>query len=118
MEGKVVYKSVDEYIAAFSEETQKKLVEIRALVKTAAPDVQESIQYNMPTFKRNGKLLFHLAAFKKHIGLYGASQALQAIPDLLSPFTAAKGTLQFPLNKTLSLDIIRKIVEIQAEKSA
>jgi uncharacterized protein YdhG (YjbR/CyaY superfamily) len=113
----VIFRSIDEYIATFPEETQKILVELRATIKTAAPDAQEKISYHMPTFALKGSFIY-FAAFENHIGLYGASSAIQAFKDELSTYAGAKGTLKFPIDKPLPLKLIGKVVEFKmAEKS-
>jgi len=70
----------------------------------------------MPTFKLNGKRVIYFAAFKKHIGIFGASGAVQSFPDELSAYAGPKGNLQFPINQPMPLHLIRKIVAFQVAK--
>ncbi len=63
------FVSIDEYLAAFPKEVQELLEEVRATIKAAAPDAEDKISYQMPTFALKGNLL-HFAAFKNHIGIY------------------------------------------------
>jgi uncharacterized protein YdhG (YjbR/CyaY superfamily) len=84
---KVGFISIDEYIASFPEEIQKILEELRATIKASAPDAEEKISYQMPTFALKGNLV-HFAAWKNHIGFYPTSTGTQAFKHvfLVSPF--------------------------------
>lgn len=104
------FTSIDEYIATFPEDTQKILQEIRATIREAAPDAQEKIGYQMPTFTLNGNNLVHFAAFKKHMGFYPTPSGTQEFQDELSIYKTAKGSVQFPLDKPMPLDLIRRMV--------
>jgi len=117
MEGnKAGFVSIDEYIAAFPEEIQKILEELRAIIKAAAPEAQEKISYQMPAFALKGNLVY-FAAYKKHIGFYPTSSGIQAFKNELSPYEGAKGTVRFPIDKPLPLDLIRKIVKFRVTEN-
>ncbi|MFA6508428.1 MAG: DUF1801 domain-containing protein, partial [Treponemataceae bacterium] len=77
----------------------------------------EAISYQMPTFKLNGNLV-HFAAFKKHIGLYPAPSGIAAFAPELSPYVHAKGSVQFPFDKPLPLDVIERIVAFRVEENS
>ena len=109
-------KSVDEYIAAFPKETQELLEEIRSVIKKAAPEAEETINYAMPTLKLNGNLV-HFAAYKNHIGFYPAPHGIDAFKDELSVYKGAKGSVQFPLNKPMPLDLISRIVKFRVKQN-
>lgn len=104
------YTSIDEYIRSFPEDIQKLLSEIRAAIKAAAPDATEKLSYQIPTFYLNGNLV-HFAAFKKHIGFYPTSSGISAFQDELKGFKSAKGSVQFPLDKPMPIDLIKRIVK-------
>lgn len=103
------YKNIDEYIKTFPAEIQGILEKMRQTIHMAAPDAVETISYRMPAFKLNGFLVF-FAAFKKHIGFYPTSSGIEKFKKELSPYKWAKGSIQFPLNKPIPFDLIRKIV--------
>jgi len=109
---KTGFTSIDEYIGTFPAEIQSKLEAVRAPIKAAAPEAQEKISYQMPTFFLNGNLV-HFAAFKKHIGFYPAPRGLEAFKDELSGYKGAKGSVQFPLDQPLPLELIGKIVKFR-----
>jgi uncharacterized protein YdhG (YjbR/CyaY superfamily) len=108
--------SIDEYIAAFPEETQKILEELRATIRAAAPDAEEKISYQMPTFALNGNLV-HFAAYKNHIGFYPTPSGIQTFKQELSIYEGAKGSVQFPIDKPLPLKLIIKIVKFRVAEN-
>ena len=109
-------KDIDEYIAGYPKEIQKFLQEVRATIKKAAPQAVEVISYAMPAFKMNG-LLVWFAAHSKHIGFYPKASGIEAFKKELSEFKWAKGTVQFPFDKQIPLDLITKIVEFRVNEN-
>ncbi|MGN6342575.1 MAG: iron chaperone [Ginsengibacter sp.] len=112
----VVYKSIDDYISGFPVEVQYLLQQVRLKIKELAPRAEEAISYGIPTFKLNGNLV-HFAAFKNHIGLYPTPSGLEEFEKELSPYKQGKGSVQFPLDKPLPLDLIGKIVAYRVRKN-
>lgn len=110
------YNTIDEYIASFSLGVQERLQQIRATIKSAAPDAQEKISYQMPTFYLHGNLV-HFAAFKNHIGFYPTPSGIEAFQAELSTYKGAKGSVQFPLDQPLPLDLVRRIVEFRVAEN-
>jgi uncharacterized protein YdhG (YjbR/CyaY superfamily) len=109
--------SIDEYIAAFPEDVQDRLEEVRSTIRAAAPDAQEAIKYGIPTFVLHGNLV-HFGGFKKHIGFYhGATTVEGAFQEELARYKKAKGTVQFPLSEPLPLDLIRRMVEYRVKEN-
>ncbi len=113
---KAGFASIDEYVATFPKEIQKILEELRATIKAAAPDAEEKISYQMPTFFLKGNLV-HFAAFKNHIGLYPTPSGTQAFKRELSGYQAAKGSIRFPIDQPLPLELIRKIVKFRVAEN-
>jgi uncharacterized protein YdhG (YjbR/CyaY superfamily) len=110
------FTSIDAYIASFPEETQKILEELRATIKDSAPDAEEKISYQIPTFALKGNLV-HFAAYKNHIGFYPTSSGIQAFKKELSIYEGAKGTVRFPIDKPLPLELISKIVKFRVAEN-
>jgi len=113
---KVGFASIDQYIATFPEETQKILEELRATIKAAAPDAVEKISYQIPTFFQEGNLV-HFAAHKNHIGFYPTPSGIQAFEGELSVYEGAKGSVKFPIDKPLPLELIGKIVKFRVAEN-
>ena len=110
------YATIDEYIRAYPEPVQGKLQQLRLLVRETAPEAQEKISYQMPTFYLNGNLV-HFAAHPRHIGFYPTPSGISEFKDELSRYKHAKGSVQFPLDEPLPLDLIRKIVRFRVEEN-
>lgn len=108
--------SVDAYIAALPAEQQKLLKQIRKTIKAAAPAAEEVISYQMPAYKYQGMLVY-FAAHTKHIGFYPVSTAIAAFLKELAAYKTTKGTLQFPYNKPLPLDLIKRIVQFRVKEN-
>jgi uncharacterized protein YdhG (YjbR/CyaY superfamily) len=107
-------KDIDEYIAGFPPNVQKALQKIRMTIRKAAPDAQETIKYQMPTFTLNGNLI-HFAAYKKHIGVYPVPRGVAEFKDELSAYEGEKSTARFPLDEPIPFDLIGRIVKYRVK---
>ncbi|MBL0912547.1 MAG: DUF1801 domain-containing protein [Bacteroidia bacterium] len=109
---KTDFKTIDEYHNAFPAEIQERMQQLRNIVKEVAPDAIEVISYQIPAFKTGKKFLVYYAAFAKHITLSSPwSQALlQAFEKELKGFKVSRSAIQFPNDKPLPLDLIKRIV--------
>ena len=107
------YSNIDEYINHFPENVKKNLEKIRQIIRDAAPEAQEAISYQIPTFKLNGKNLVHFAAYEKHVGFYPTPSGIEKYKEELAQYKPAKGSVKFPLNKSIPFDLIRKIVKFR-----
>jgi uncharacterized protein YdhG (YjbR/CyaY superfamily) len=110
------YRSIDEYIRSFPEHVQKKLAELRNVIKELAPEASEKISYQMPTFFLNGNLV-HFAGHSKHIGFYPTPSGIEAFQSELSKYKYAKGSVQFPMEEPLPVELIKKIVRFRVEEN-
>src|SRR5918911_4865264 len=106
-------KTIDEYIAGFPEDVQAILQKIRLTIRKAAPEAEEKISYQMPTFTLKGKNLVHFAAFKKHIGFYPVPTGIEEFKKELSVYEGAKGSVRFPIDRPIPFDLIGKIVKFR-----
>ncbi|MCF7824702.1 MAG: DUF1801 domain-containing protein [Candidatus Marinimicrobia bacterium] len=113
---KTGFRSIEEYIACFPGETQSILKELQRVIKAAAPDAEEKISYQMPTFAQNGNLV-HFAAYKNHIGFYPAPSAILAFKEDLAKYQGGKGSIQFPINEPLPYELIRRIVRFRVNEN-
>lgn len=108
--------TIDEYIKAAPKDAQKKLREMRAIIRKAAPKAIESLKWSMPSFSYK-RILVIYGAFKHHIGFYPTPHPLKALAKELLKYKKAKGSIQFPLDKPLPTALIRKITELRVRES-
>ena len=104
------YADVEEYIATFPETVQRLLEQMRATIVRHAPEAIEAISYGMVGYKLRGKPLLYFGGFKNHIGLFATPSGNSAFSDELSRYKHGKGSVQFPLNRPLPLDLVARIV--------
>ena len=109
-------KNIDEYIAGFPQDVQEILEKIRMTIRKAAPDAEERISYQMPTFALKGNLV-HFAAFKKHIGFYPGPTGIAKFKDELSAYSGSKGTVRFSFGDPIPFDLISRIVEFRVREN-
>lgn len=109
-------QTVDDYIADFPGDVQEILQQIRTIIREIVPDAEEVISYQMPTYRLQGNLV-HFAAFKNHIGFYPTPSGVEAFQDELTPYQHAKGSIQFPLDRPMPYDLIRRIVLFRAKEA-
>lgn len=102
--------TIDAYIAAQPETIQPLLNQVRDTLRTALPNAEERISWRMPTYWSKHNII-HFAAFKKHIGLYPGDKAIVHFSEKLTEFNTSKGTVQFPYNKPLPLQLIAEIAK-------
>jgi uncharacterized protein YdhG (YjbR/CyaY superfamily) len=108
--------TIDDYIAGFPAEVQELLEKLRATIQSAAPEAEETINYQIPTFKLHGNLV-HFAAYKKHIGFYPTSSGIEKFKQELSGYEGAKGSVKFPLDKPIPYDLVSRIVEFRVQEN-
>ncbi len=113
---KTELKTINQYLKLFPKDTQAKLIELRLAIKKSAPQAQEKISYQMPTFYLNGNLV-HFAAYKNHIGFYPTPSGIKAFKKELTKYKTSKGAVQFPLDKKLPLSLIKKIVKYRVKEN-
>jgi uncharacterized protein YdhG (YjbR/CyaY superfamily) len=110
------FKTIDQYIATFPPNIQAILQQIRQAIHETAPEAEETISYQMPAYKKNGVLVY-FAAFKDHIGFFPTGSGVEAFKDKISSYKTSKGTIQFPLDKPIPLDLIKEIVRFRVSEN-
>ena len=106
--GKKQPETIDEYIEAFPKDVQIILQKMRQTIRKVAPEAEETISYQIPTFKLYGNLV-HFAAFKDHISFFPTSSARIEFKKELSKYKGGKGTVQFPIGEQIPYDLVKKI---------
>ena len=109
--------TIDEYIAQFPPDVQAMLSELRSTIRRSAPQAVEKISYRVPTFYLDGNLV-HFAAFARHIGFYPGPTGIARFEKELAKYKSAKGSVQFPLDEPLPLELIAAIVEFRVGENS
>jgi uncharacterized protein YdhG (YjbR/CyaY superfamily) len=110
-----VPKDIDEYIAGYPKNVQAILQRVRRTIRKAAPGVEETIKYEMPTFTLKGNLI-SFGAFKSHIGIYPVPAGTKEFQKELAPYRAQKSTVRIPLDKAIPYDLISRLVKFRLKE--
>ncbi len=108
--------TIDEYIAGFPADVRAVLGQVRETIRAAAPDAEETIKYQLPTFTLEGNLV-HFGAFTAHIGFYPTPSGIDRFQDELSVYRGGRGSVRFPLDEPMPFDLIRRIVEFRVREN-
>jgi uncharacterized protein YdhG (YjbR/CyaY superfamily) len=111
------FGTIDEYIRTFPPEVQARLKKMRETIRKAAPQAEEAISYQMPTFKLHGRNLVHFAGYKRHIGFYPIPSGVAAFKKELAPYVQGKGSVQFPLDRPLPYELVKSIVAFRVKET-
>ncbi len=107
---------VDQYIAGFPPEVQPILEQMRAIIRETAPDAQECISWQMPTYKQKGNVV-HFAGHTHHVGFYPGASGIEVFKDRFAGLKSSKGAVQFPYNQPLPVELIREIVAFRVREN-
>ncbi len=108
-------KDIDDYISHFPADVQAVLEKVRATIRHAAPEANETISYMMPAFKQHG-ILVYFAAWEKHIGMYPPISGNKTLEKAIARYAGPKGNLQFPLDEPIPYDLIERIVKLRVKQ--
>ena len=109
-------KDIDAYIRTHPKDVQVILKKVRAVIRKAAPDAEEAVKYGIPPFVLDGNLV-HFGGFVHHIGFYPAPSGTATFKKELAPYVFAKGSIQFPLDKPIPFDLVKKIVIFRVKEN-
>lgn len=113
---KISVTNIDAYIALQPRQAGAMLKSLREVIQSTVPEAEEVISYQIPAFKYHGMLVY-FAAFKNHIGFYPRASAIKAFTKELAKYECAKGTVRFPLDKPLPINLIKKIVKFRKKEN-
>jgi len=114
---KTQFKTIDGYIKTFPKDVREILEKMRQTIQKEVPEAEQTISYQIPTFNLNGKGLISFAAWKNHIAIYSIPPGTAAFKKEISPYIKGRGTIQFPLDKPIPYDLVKKIVGFHVERS-
>jgi uncharacterized protein YdhG (YjbR/CyaY superfamily) len=102
--------AVDKYIQNYDGEIRIRLEHVRELILAEAPNAEESISYGLVGYKLNGKPLVYFGGFQHHVGFYATPNGHEAFKEEFAKYKQGKGSVQFPLDQPLPLDLIKRVV--------
>ena len=111
-------RTIDEYLAPLSKDKRAALEKLRAAIKSAAPDAEECISYQVPTFRLDGRMLVSFGAATHHCAFYPGAFPIAAHQDELARYDTSKGTIRFPPEKPLPATLVRKLVKTRIAERA
>ena len=110
------FTSVDDYVASLPEDVRPVMERIRGTIRSVVPDVAETISYQMPTFVLDGLPLVHVAAWKKHIGLYPLPPMDDGLAAAVAPYRAATDTMQLKYARPIPYDLLERVLRAILER--
>ncbi|MBI4429462.1 MAG: DUF1801 domain-containing protein [Ignavibacteriales bacterium] len=112
------FETIDAYVGTFPKKSQSLLRAVRRIIRQTVPESEETISYQIPAFKLNGRILVYFAGFKNHISVYPFSAEMgRSIQGASRYETSGKGTIRFPLDQPLPAGLIQKIVKYRMKNS-
>jgi uncharacterized protein YdhG (YjbR/CyaY superfamily) len=116
---KTNYTSVDQYLTSQPEETRAVLTKVRNAIRKAIPRAEETISYQLPTYKLNGRAVIYFAGWKQHYSIYPATApVVAAFKADLAGYEVSKGTIRFPLAGRVPVRLIAGIAKLRAKEAA
>ena len=112
-----IASTIDDYIAGHPPAIRARLSAMRRTIRQHAPEAEERISYRIPTFHLGGNLV-HFAAFDHHVGFYPGASGIAAFKKALAPYKSAKGSVQFPHDEPLPLELVAEIVRFRVAEQA
>jgi uncharacterized protein YdhG (YjbR/CyaY superfamily) len=113
---KTDFQSVEEYITSQPAESQRVLRRVRTILRGALPKAEESISYQIPTYKLNGRAVIYFAGWKKHYSLYPlGANVTEALAKELAPYEVEKDTVRFAFTERMPTHLIQRIAKLRAE---
>lgn len=108
--------TIAEYITGFDGDTRDRLTLMYETIKKEAPEAMESISYGLPTFKMHNRPVIYFGGFAHHIGLYATPDGHDEFEEELAQYKRGKGSVQFPDDQPLPLDLIKRITRYRVEQ--
>lgn len=109
---------IESYLTGTAEPARTMLEEIREIVRANIPaEATEAFGYGMPGFRYKGRLLFY-GAFKNHCGFYpGSPPMMKALADDFHGYKTTRGAVQFPLDKPVPAELVKKILRLRVAEN-
>lgn len=116
MPARTIATTVPEYIRSFPPATRKLLTRLRQCIRATVPRAEEGISYGIAGYRYQG-ILIYFAGFANHVSIYPAPRQAPVFKKELASYKGGKGTVQFPLDQPLPLDLVKRIVEYRLKEN-
>ena len=110
-------EEVDSYLESVPEPHRSTLLSLRSALRELLPEAEQGIAYGVPCFKVQGKGVAGFGFYRNHCTYFPMSGSITTeLADQLRGYTTAKGSIQFPVDEPLPIDLVRALVDArQAE---
>jgi uncharacterized protein YdhG (YjbR/CyaY superfamily) len=117
---KQTYLTVDDYLAAATYDVEARLVEMRRVITQALPGAEETISYNMSTYRQHGVVVVQMAGHAEHTSLnfFPTAGAFAHFAERLAPYSTSKSAIRFPLDEPLPVELIDAIARFRSQEAA
>jgi len=113
------YEDGDDYMTGLPDDRRAAMEQLRSTIRAAAPDAIEAISYNMPSFRQDGRFLVSYEAFKAHYSLFPWNdEMVEELGEELKPYAVGKGTIRFPADQPIPVDLVTRLIEIRNRQHA
>jgi uncharacterized protein YdhG (YjbR/CyaY superfamily) len=113
------FPSVAAYIAAQPPAVRKLLRQVQGAIRKALPGAEESISYQIPAYKVEGRAVLYFAGWSNHYSLYPITDGVAAaFAKELAPYEVQRGTVRFPLDKPVPIKLIAGIAKLRAKEAS
>jgi len=111
-------RSIDAYLRGLEPEQRRALEKLRKTIKSIVPDAEETISYNMPAFRLDGKVIAGFIAAKDHLSYFPFSgRTVTTLKADLTEFSTSSGTIRFSVDKPLPVSLLRKLIKTRVAES-
>lgn len=115
---KAAPKNFAQYLATVPKPARATLVKMRGAIRSALPtEVTEIISYRIPAFRSDQGVLVWYAAFADHCSLFPTAAVIEEFRKKLASFSTSKGTIHFPIGKTLPTALIQELVKERVKQA-
>ena len=115
---KTTYRSIDDYIAKQPKEVRPVLEQVRGIIRKEMPNAEETISYQIPTFKLHGRGVLSFAGWKEHYAIYAGAEYVATFRKQLAAYELSKGTIRFSLAKPVPVKLIAAVAKFRAKEAA
>jgi uncharacterized protein YdhG (YjbR/CyaY superfamily) len=111
-------QTIDEYLALVNDDKRAALQKLRRAIKSAVPEAEECISYQMPAFRLRGRMLVWFGAAANHCAFYPGASPIRAHKNELKAYGTSKGTIRFQADRPLPATLVRKLIKARIAENA